>query len=72
VPKLLELHALHDLPVADVHAGDDAFGQHRAVLSAGGTCLECVQRVLDTAPVDTMPLYTELKVVSENLEAGVT
>ena len=29
VPQLLELHALDDLAVAHVHAGDDALGQHR-------------------------------------------
>src|SRR5205085_5181611 len=30
VAQLLELNALHDLAVADVHAGDDALGQHPA------------------------------------------
>ena len=28
--ELLELHALDDLAVTDVHAGDDALGQHQA------------------------------------------
>ena len=31
--QLLELHALDDLAVADVHAGDDALGQHQAQTS---------------------------------------
>jgi hypothetical protein len=28
VTELLELHALHDLPVTDVEARDDPFSQH--------------------------------------------
>ena len=33
VAQLLKLHTFHDLAIADVHAGDDALGQHQAQTS---------------------------------------